>query len=98
MIDGKWELTSMTPLGKKTSTLEVKVVDGKVVGTRTDGYGTKDIEDAVLNGNELTYGFVSTSTMGENNANATLTFDGDKVTGKAKVKFGTFNIEGYRVT
>jgi hypothetical protein len=71
-IDGKWNLTIKTPLGDRSSTLEVASAAGKLTGAQTaGGDDSSAIENGAIKGNEASWSVDITSPMP-----MTLTFNG----------------------
>lgn len=54
-VAGKWELTSETPRGTSTTTLNLTQDGTNVTGTATMRMGDVPIKDAKLDGNNLTF-------------------------------------------
>lgn len=54
-IDGDWDTTIATPIGKMAVTLRIATHDGVVRGTATQGDETADFLDPVWDGNRLTW-------------------------------------------
>ena len=95
-IDGKWNLTLKTPLGARSSTLEVKSAGGKLTGTQTAEDTSQPIDNGKVNGDEASWSVDITSPMP-----MTLSFNGavagDSLSGTVRLgAFGESTFTGER--
>jgi len=95
-IDGKWNLTIKTPLGDRSSTLDVTSAGGKLTGAQSADDGTQAIENGAIDGDEASWSVDITSPMP-----MTLSFSGavsgDTLSGTVQLGgFGESTFEGQR--
>jgi hypothetical protein len=96
-IDGTWNLTLDTPIGKQETTLEAKTAGGALTGTQSGAdSGSQPIEDGAVDGDAASWSVAITSPMA-----MTLEFkgtvDGDTMSGTVKLgMFGEAQFTGVR--
>ncbi|WP_020668151.1 hypothetical protein [Amycolatopsis nigrescens] len=82
-VDGTWNLTIATPIGRHDVVLELSTKDGVLQGSAENGPERVVLNNPVLKGNRLTWSQVVTKP-----AKLTLKFDvtvdGDSMTGSSK--------------
>jgi putative intracellular protease/amidase len=54
-VEGRWNATISTPLGKHSVIYDISIRDGVVMGTATQGGETRPLENPTLTGNRLTW-------------------------------------------
>ena len=85
-VAGKWDFTAQAPNGREYKLeLALKQDGGKLTGTMTSPQGTIDIQDAKLEGNDLTYKVQA----GEALVAIKLTVSGDSMKGNFSMPDGT---------
>lgn len=94
-IAGTWEITTETPDGKVSGTLEIKKDGDSYSGKATnDQYGSADLEKVVLEGNILKY-FYSVTIQGQvTKVEVEVKVEGNTFKGNATVPMGSFPTEG----
>jgi hypothetical protein len=92
-VDGKWNLTMETPMGERSSTLEVKTEGGALTGQQSAEGDATSIYDGTVSGTNVAWKVDISQPMA-----LTLEFsgavDGDKMTGS--VKLGMFGTSAFR--
>lgn len=94
--DGTWNITVDTPMGSRTTTLELKSEGDKLEGVQSEGSNKTDITEGRVDGNLVTWKVAIADPMP-----MTLEFtgeiDGDAIKGKANTgMFGAFPFSGTR--
>jgi len=79
---GTWRITAQTPVGERTSTVELTETDGRLEGRMTDPEQAP-IYDGRVKGGEVEWHVDITQPMALK-LHATGTLDGDTITGKIK--------------
>ena len=95
IIDGTWNITMKTPMGVKEGKLEFKTDGTSLTGTMSPPSPLPPIEilNGKVEGNTLSFSAKATPMTIE----ATLTVEGDKIHGEAKMGFmGKSTISGVR--
>lgn len=82
-VEGIWDLSISTPIGKITAAVELLRQDGLLSGTAHGAGEEVPLEDLALDGDRLTWKQAVTKPMRLNLAFATAV-DGDTLTGTAK--------------
>jgi hypothetical protein len=92
-VDGKWNLTMETPMGERSSTLEVKTEGAALSGQQSAEGNATAIYDGSVSGNDIAWKVDISQPMA-----LTLEFsgavEGDKMTGS--VKLGMFGTSAFR--
>jgi hypothetical protein len=97
---GTWNITVDTPMGKQhATTVLTENADGSWEGSSRAETGEESpLTDISINGNEGTWHQAITKPM-KLNVKSTVTFDGDKLTGKAKAgMFPAMTMTGERAS
>jgi hypothetical protein len=82
-IDGKWEITIDTPIGKQVSVLELKGDGGSLSGTASSDGDTVEIYDGSVDGDSATWKTDITKPF-ELTVTFTAELSGDQISGKAQ--------------
>ncbi|NJQ02803.1 hypothetical protein [Streptomyces zingiberis] len=82
-VEGTWDLSISTPIGKIKAVAEFRRKDGVLVGTAYGAGEEVPLSDVVLDGDRLTWKQAITKPMRLNLAFA-VTIDGDTLTGTSK--------------
>ena len=82
-VDGTWNLTIATPLGKQQVTYRFFTEHGRLSGDATQGSETVALLDLMLNGGRLTWTQQVTRPM-KLKLSFDVTLDGDQLSGTAK--------------
>ncbi|MFD8705670.1 hypothetical protein ACFV1W_24175 [Kitasatospora sp. NPDC059648] len=82
-IQGVWELTVVTPVGRVRPVIELRSRDGELVGTARGVGETLPLRDIVLDGDRLTWKQSVTRPV-RLDLTFTVTVDGDTLTGSSK--------------
>ncbi|MGK3940141.1 hypothetical protein ABK046_17075 [Streptomyces caeruleatus] len=82
-VEGNWDLSISTPIGKIKAVAEFRSEDGVLVGTAHGAGEEVPLSDVVLDGDRLTWKQAITKPMRLNLAFA-VTIDGDTLTGTSK--------------
>ncbi|MEU9240302.1 hypothetical protein [Streptomyces sp. NPDC048385] len=82
-VEGNWDLSISTPIGKIKAVAEFRRKDGVLVGTAHGAGEEVPLSDVVLDGDRLTWKQAITKPMRLNLAFA-VTIDGDTLTGTSK--------------
>ncbi len=98
-VVGTWNYEISIPGNSASGVLVLKNNDGNITGTITNEMadGVEDIQEATLDGNELTF-FVPVDDTGSTKASLTLTIEEDSIEGSITIpEMGSFDVEGERV-
>ena len=98
-VVGTWNYEISIPGTPSSGVLILKNKDGNITGSITNDMaeGAEDIQDAELDGNELTF-LVPIDDSGAAKASLTLTIDKDSIEGSVTIpEMGSFDVEGERV-
>lgn len=98
-VTGTWNYEISIPGTPASGVLTLKNKDGNITGSITNemAEGAEDIQDAELDGNELTF-LVPIDDSGSTKASLTLTIDEDSIEGNITIpEMGSFDVEGERV-
>ena len=95
-IDGTWQLTMETPMGKRTPKLTLTTDGDSVSGTFAGQLGTTDFSDGKVDGNSVDIE-VTLNAMGQTiNLNLVATIDGDSLSGQVTTPQGQVQVTGVR--
>lgn len=97
MLTGNWEFSTKTPIGPKTSSVELKEENGVVNIKETLDGVTTEITDGKFENNTLCYNGAIKTPIGMMKIEVSLTLDGDALEGNAKSKMGNMKVTGKRV-
>lgn len=97
MLSGKWEYSTKTPIGPKTSSVELKEENGVVFIRETMDGSTAEINDGKFEDNILTYNGSVKTPIGMMAVEVTMELKGDTMEGSAKSKMGTMKVSAVRV-
>ncbi len=94
--DGTWNITVDTPMGSRTTTIELKADGDKLEGTQSEGSNKTAITEGRADGDHVSWKIAIADPMP-----MTLEFtgkvEGDKISGKADTgMFGSFPFSGTR--
>ena len=95
-VDGTWNITVNSPMGKQESTLNLTSSGATLTGTASAQGNTSEIKDGKVDGDNVSWSSAITSPFP-----MTLEFtgavSGDAIKGKVKAgSFGSFDFEGSR--
>jgi len=94
-VDGKWDMTADTPMGKQTFGLTVESDGGSFKGSMSSPMGAQDVTGTV-SGDTLTFAMQLEQPM-KLTLDYSLTVTGDAIAGSVKAgAFGSSNITGKR--
>ncbi|MFD0870891.1 MULTISPECIES: DJ-1/PfpI family protein [Paenibacillus] len=82
-VQGKWDTTISTPIGKLSVELDITSEDGQIAGTAKQGEEIVPMDKPVLVGNQLTWSMKVTKPM-RLTLKFTVSIDGNKMHGAAK--------------
>ncbi|AEW99693.1 hypothetical protein [Streptantibioticus cattleyicolor] len=82
-IEGTWDLTIATPVGRMRPVVELRRQDGRLVGTARGVGEELPLKDIALDGDQLTWKQSVTRPM-RLNLTFAVTIDGDTLTGTSK--------------
>lgn len=82
-IEGVWDLTIVTPVGRMRPVVELHSEDGRLVGTAHGSGEDLPLKDIALDGDQLTWKQSITRPM-RLDLTFTVTIDGDTLTGASK--------------
>nr|WP_231951941.1 hypothetical protein [Nocardia terpenica] len=82
-IDGVWDLTIITPIGPMRPVIELRTVEGLLVGTAHGAGEDLSLTDISLDGDRLSWKQSITSPM-RLNLTFAVTLDGDTLTGSSQ--------------
>jgi hypothetical protein len=85
-IDGTWNTTSKTPLGKQKGTLVLKSEGSELSGSSSSQWGTDEFTGGTVDSNNFEFTVKSKSPVGPLKITYKGTFDGDKMSGQASAK------------
>ncbi|MFL1426492.1 MULTISPECIES: hypothetical protein [unclassified Nocardiopsis] len=82
-VEGVWELSITTPIGRLTPTVEFTRTAGVLTGTARDGHGEVELREPAVDGDRLTWHQSVTRPM-RLNLFFDLTLDGDTMHGTSR--------------
>jgi hypothetical protein len=93
-ISGQWDVVVASPLGQQKSLLTLNVDGTTVTGTDAGSYGTWELKDGKVAGNQLSWATDITKPM-PMRVETEVRVDGDKLEGFIKAgAFGKFKLTG----
>ncbi|MDD2735530.1 MAG: hypothetical protein PHF56_16465 [Desulfuromonadaceae bacterium] len=95
-INGTYNITVQTPMGKETNPITFKTEGTVLTGTASSKKGDEPLEGTV-DGNSAVWSMKVHTPMGPILVTVNATFDGDSMTGTIKTPLGTSKLEGVRV-
>ena len=96
-IDGKYDVTTKTPMGDQNGTLTLARDGNSLAGSLSGDQGTIDLADGAVNGDELTWSASITSPM-PMKLEFTAKVEGDSISGSVKLgMFGNASFSGTRI-
>jgi hypothetical protein len=98
VIDGTYNITVDTPLGKQTAKLILNT-NGNILSGSIEAEigGLNEFSGSTVNGNEVTWNMVLNSPIGQINVECKGTIVGDEISGEVKAgDFGTMSFKGKR--
>jgi hypothetical protein len=97
MVQGKWSITIVTPMGDKTGLLELRVdAGGGLSGSLSDADHHVDISDGQIEGNHLSWRAKITKPM-RLSFNFTAVVEENRISGTARHMLGTATFSGTRL-
>lgn len=95
-IDGTWKVTMNSPMGAQEAELKLTTDGSSLSGQMVSPQGSIDLSDGTVNGNDASWKAALTEPM-PITLEFTATFDGDSVSGNAKLgAFGNASFTGTR--
>ncbi len=96
-IDGKYDVTTKTPMGDQKGTLTLVTDGNSLSGSLSGDQGSIDLADGAINDDELTWSASITSPM-PMKLEFTAKVEGDTISGSVKLgMFGNAGFEGTRI-
>jgi hypothetical protein len=93
---GNWKIVINTPMGEQQSTLALSESGNKLTGTQSSTFGTGDIQNGAVNGNQATWTIEMTSPIAIT-LEFTANVDGDQMAGVVLAgAFGESRFKGSR--
>jgi hypothetical protein len=96
MVQGKWNITINTPMGKKSGVLELLVSGTTLTGSLSDADHHVAISDGRIEGNRLSWHAKISKPM-RLSFKFTAIIDEDRISGAARHMLGTATFSGTRV-
>ncbi|WP_440706425.1 DJ-1/PfpI family protein [Heyndrickxia oleronia] len=97
-IDGKWNTTISTPIGKIVALIDIVFKDGRIEGTAKQGEEIVPLENPVLEGNQLKW-ILKVSKPMRLTLKFSVSVEGNKMYGEAKAgMLPASKLTGYRMT
>ena len=95
-VDGKWNITMDTPIGRQEFVWDISQSAGVWAGTMIAKSGTSALTDVKVNGDSLSFATSVKSPMGTINVTFSGAVSADKVSGTCKTPFGDSAFSGVR--
>lgn len=95
-IDGHYNLTLDTPVGRQDGELTLKTEGAALSGALANAGGTTEFSGGTVNGDEVAFDTRIPTPIGRLKAHVTGRLSGDRFTGDAKLPLGSAHIEGVR--
>lgn len=96
-IDGKYDVTTKTPMGDQKGTLTLATDGDSLTGSLSGDQGSIDLADGTVNGDDLSWTANITSPM-PMKLEFSAKVDGDSISGSVKLgAFGSASFEGSRI-
>ena len=97
-IDGKYDVTTKTPMGDQKGTLTLVADGDALTGTLSGDQGSIDLADGTISGDDLSWTANITSPM-PLKLEFSAKVDGDSISGSVKLgAFGNASFEGTRIS
>jgi hypothetical protein len=97
-VDGKYDITMNSPMGKQNATFEFTTDGSKLSGRMSSMMGNVEFDDGTVDGNNLSWVANAKTPMGDMAVECSAVVDGDSLTGEAKTgSFGSASFSGTRV-
>ena len=97
-IDGAYNVTADTPMGKMSSTLTLQTDDGLLSGSMSTGMmGKAKFSGGKIDGNSFNFNGTMKSILGKMEMSGSGKVDGDSISGEVKTSKGNFSFNGTRV-
>jgi hypothetical protein len=97
-VDGTYQITSDTPMGKMESTLTLKTDGDSLSGSNASAMmGTVEFSDGKVDGNNFTFQMSLNTPMGQMEMTNNGSVDGDKISGEVQTSMGNMAYSGIRV-
>lgn len=97
MLNGKWNINLVTPLGNQATVADLTVEDGVITGTMIEVDGTIiKIFDGSIEDDEFTWAYKMKAPMPMKFV-IKGTFEGEKIVGTSKAAMGTAKFVGVKV-
>ena len=97
MLTGNWEFSTKTPIGPKTSSVELKEENGVVNIKETLDGVTTEVDNGKFENDTLSYSSAIKTPIGMMSVEVSLVLTGDTLEGTAKSKMGSMKVIGKRV-
>ena len=97
-VDGNWQVSISTPVGKQEVVFQIRTVSGIIQGTAHQGNEVSHFENTVLDGNRLRWSLAVTKPF-KMHIKYEVTVEGDRMQGTAKAGvFPTSQVSGERTS
>jgi hypothetical protein len=96
-IDGTYQVTVKTPLGKQKGKLTIQSAGDQFSGSLETSSGTTHFSDGRISGGQLQWQAETRTPMGAFDVSYTATIQGDRLTGEAATPMGTAPLEGMKL-
>jgi hypothetical protein len=97
-VDGTYQITTDTPMGKMESTLTIKTDGDSLSGSSASAMiGTVEFSGGKVDGNNFTFQMTLNSPMGKMEMTNNGSVDGDNISGEVQTSMGNMAYSGVRV-
>jgi hypothetical protein len=96
-IDGTYQVTVKTPLGKQKGKLNIASSGNTFSGSLETGSGATHFSGGLIDGDTLRWQAETKTPMGAFEVSYTATIDGSRITGEASTPMGKAPLEGKKV-
>ena len=97
-VDGTYQITTDTPMGKMESTLTLKTDGESLSGTSASAMmGTVEFSSGKVDGSNFTFQMTLNSPMGKMEMTNNGSVDGDNISGEVQTSMGNMAYSGVRV-
>jgi hypothetical protein len=96
-IDGTYQVTVKTPLGKQKGKLTIRSSGDILSGSLETSKGTTHFSDGSINGNHIQFQAETKTAMGPFDVAYKATVEGDRLSGEASMPLGTAPMEGTKI-
>jgi hypothetical protein len=97
-IDGKYELTLETPMGKQEGAMTLETNGAALSGTLVNRRGSTEFSGGAVDGDEVSFDTKIPTPIGRLKAHVTGRVTDGRFVGDAKLPLGSAHIEGSRVS